>query len=117
MAKITKKALIESVERLGRLRQELHALEAQEKELRDAVDRGMAAARLTELASTGFLAQRAEQVKLDIDVRAFKDLAGRRFLDCLRVDLASATKALGRPALERIARIDRTWKLSVSPRI
>ena len=110
--------LARKVDALGRLRQELNARAAVEKVLREEVLAAMKKAGRTEVLTADFQALLAESACLSVTVEGLRKVAGsgKRFLACLRVDLAAATRTFGREALEGVGTLCTSDKLSVAPR-
>ncbi|KKM40600.1 hypothetical protein LCGC14_1563700 [marine sediment metagenome] len=105
------------LQRLGRLRQQRQALEAEENELTAAVRGRMSEHGITIVRSHDFQARLVRREQLNVDPAALqRRLSKKDFLACITVRVQEARKYLGNVALRRIGEVAESVQLRISPR-
>jgi len=97
--------LAEKIDRLGRLRDRIHALETEEKALAGDVRKALAARPGKRADGAKYSAQLYSAPRTVVeDLPALRKAAGRRFLRVVRADVKAARELLGEDVLRRIGR-------------
>jgi len=105
--------LAENIDRLGKLRDRIHRLNADEKALAETVRTALAKRKGKSAEGAAYSADLVAANKTTVDVADLKRIAGRKFLQVIRADLKAARKILGEAAVKAIARLKRGTQLKV----
>ena len=105
------------LQRLGRLRQQRQALEAEENELTAAVRGRMSEHDITIVRSNDFQARLVRREQLSVDPVALqRRLSKKDFLACITVRVQEARKYLGDVDLRRIGEVAESVQLRITAR-
>ena len=109
--------LKQQVQELGKMRTRISGLEGSERQLSESVRQALISAKRTQAESADYVAQLAEQRKLQLDPRKFRRKAGEKlFMKCARIDLKTARLHFPNDGLDRLGEVKVSVQLRVSKR-
>ncbi len=114
---MTRKALIEHVQKLGAMRERIGKLEASERQLSKLVRDALEASKNGQVQSADFTACLAERRALQVDAAKLRRKAGPKlFMACIRVDVKAARRHFAENVLAKLGTVARSMQLRVSRR-